>query len=647
MAQNPLGINQGSQAYVNFDQTGTVNTQVVIVDHGTVTTSNPTGTTVQFNDGTVDLLKAGTITKIISIDDINNPITIFPNNSSDFGVQTEDGGHSTGALGNFILAVRVDGGTSLVNTDLDYAPLQVNAVGALRIAGTVDLLKAGTITKLEGGTLGEVTNLAAGTLTRLAQGSINVTAGTVNAGTVDLLKAGTITKLEGGTVQTNILTGTVTSVTETANLAKGTITKLEGGTVQTNILTGTVTRVSTIGTLEVGTISTLPNLPQGSINVTAGTVNTGTINLGTMVGKDANAVAQSGNPLAIAGTDSGGTLRTVKVDSGGLQRIGIDSGTISVLPNLPQGSINVTAGTVNAGTVDLLKAGTITKLEGGTVQTNILTGTVTRVSTIGTLEVGTISALPNLPQGSINVTAGTITAGSIIVTAGTQSVGTINTGTLNTGTINLGTVVGKDANAAAQTGNPIAVGGTDSGGTIRTVLVDSSGAMKVNGVSAGTTIGTINVGTINTGTINTGTINTGTVSVAVGTINHGTIDAGTVRTDARTTQNIVSFGTQVGSSGALAATIVGSTSVGAGTSLWVNDLSILNPNGSILVTLGFGTAQQGTNVLYRGVLGTQTAVGIEKPFPKAVNAGMTNQDLVLSIGAAGTIDLTVSYLISI
>lgn len=82
MAVNPLGMNQGTNSFIRFeDDGGTINTQVVdlrqgtvtlsnptgttvTVDHGTITLSNPTGTTVQFNNGTVDLLKAGTITRV-------------------------------------------------------------------------------------------------------------------------------------------------------------------------------------------------------------------------------------------------------------------------------------------------------------------------------------------------------------------------------------------------------------------------------------------------------------------------------------------------------------------------------------------------------------------------------------------------------
>lgn len=51
----------------------------------------------------------------------------------------EDSAHTTGDTGQFILAVRNDAGTSLVDTDGDYAPLQVDSTGALRVAATVNV----------------------------------------------------------------------------------------------------------------------------------------------------------------------------------------------------------------------------------------------------------------------------------------------------------------------------------------------------------------------------------------------------------------------------------------------------------------------------------------------------------------------------
>lgn len=402
------------------------------------------------------------------------------------------------------------------------------------------------------------------------------------------------------------------------------------------------------------------------------------------------------NPLGMnQGTQSfirfendGGTINTQIID--------LRQGTVT-LSNPTGTTITVDHGTVtlsnptgtttqfNNGTVDLLKAGTITKLEGGTLNL------ITRVGNIGTVEVGTISAMPNIPGGTIgvvtsltNLVAGTITKleggtlgilsqGSINVTAGTITSGSIR--------VVAGTVGGAAATAVALSGNPIPTAGVDSGGTVYGFLVDTKGQQILGGGTVDTlttvsnltngsvriTVGTITVlpnlpqGSINVtaGTVNTGTINllqAGTITrvengsiVVVGFVQSqlGTLNAGTVRTDARTTQNIVTYGTQVVGTAAIAGTIIGSSSVGAGTSIWINDFSIVNPYGSVLTTLGFGTAQQGTNILFRGVLGTQTVGGIEKAYPKMTNAGMTNQDLVLSLGAAGTVDLTLSYIISV
>lgn len=203
-------------------------------------------------------------------------------------------------------------------------------------------------------------------------------------------------------------------------------------------------------------------------------------------------------------------------------------------------------------------------------------------------------------------------------------------------------------------------------GTQTSLLTDNTGGltgtlvpvMKVD-ISTIGTAGTIWNGNPSGGTINTlGTLPNlpgGTIGSVLGigsvsglsNLPGGTLNAGTFRADARSTQNIVTYGTNVGSSGANTATIIGSSSVGVGTSLWVNDFSLLNPNSAAAtIILGFGTPQQGTNVLFRGILGTNGAIGLEKSYAKAVNAGMTNQDLVLSLTGAGTVDFSISYFIS-
>ena len=152
-------------------------------------------------------------------------------------------------------------------------------------------------------------------------------------------------------------------------------------------------------------------------------------------------------------------------------------------------------------------------------------------------------------------------------------------------------------------------------------------------------------------------INQGTQSgVAVDTV--GTVNYQIVKLDTGASgvsvpftlpHNIFTFGTTFGGTAAMYGTLVGSASVGVGTSTWINDLSIINSkvgtaNGTVTCMVGFGTALNGSSVLAKGDFGPQG--GIQKSYPLAVNAGMTNQDLVCYIGAGGTVDFNVSYFIS-
>jgi len=61
------------------------------------------------------------------------------------GTQAEDAAHASTDVGVFSLAVRNDTLAELATTDGDYAPLQVNASGALYIAGAVTT--SGTVTE--------------------------------------------------------------------------------------------------------------------------------------------------------------------------------------------------------------------------------------------------------------------------------------------------------------------------------------------------------------------------------------------------------------------------------------------------------------------------------------------------------------------
>jgi hypothetical protein len=77
----------------------------------------------------------GTTLRILKVDSQGKLVlsgTITGGGGTEFA---EDDPHTTGDLGTQVLAVRSDAGGSLVDTDGDYAPLQVDANGALRVTG--------------------------------------------------------------------------------------------------------------------------------------------------------------------------------------------------------------------------------------------------------------------------------------------------------------------------------------------------------------------------------------------------------------------------------------------------------------------------------------------------------------------------------
>lgn len=101
-------------------------------------------------DGTVAVTGVSTAanqTTIIGhLDGVEGLLTTIDADTSNLNtaIKTEDAAHSTGDTGFMSLAVRRDADTSLVGTDGDYAPLQVNASGSLKVAITSGAGSGGT-----------------------------------------------------------------------------------------------------------------------------------------------------------------------------------------------------------------------------------------------------------------------------------------------------------------------------------------------------------------------------------------------------------------------------------------------------------------------------------------------------------------------
>lgn len=226
--------------------------------------------------------------------------------------------------------------------------------------------------------------------------------------------------------------------------------------------------------------------------------------------------------------------------------------------------------------------------------------------------------------------AGSLTVGSLSVTS-IESVGTLNSGTI---TRLEGGTIGLISSVATVPG---------IGSISNVAIIHNAGTIAGLPNVPGGTLGVVS--SLTTGSI---VVTAGTVSVLPnlpqGSIN---VTAGTFRDDGRPARNVLTYGTQFGGTAAGYATLVGSAAVGAGTSTWLNSISVSNSRSASLdVSVGFGTALAGTSVFVRDQVGTSIGIGRQVTYPKAVNAGMTNQDLTVYIGAAGTIDVSVSYFIS-
>jgi len=287
-----------------------------------------------------------------------------------------------------------------------------------------------------------------------------------------------------------------------------------------------------------------------------------------------------------------------------------DSGTITSVSNVANGSIIVTGGTITSLPDVVLEAGTLTI-------GNVIVDEGTIVIGAGTISAGT---LDNLASGSIVVTAGTISAigaGTITMAAGTISAGTLDNLASGSIVVTAGTVAMMNA------------------GTLDTLLagtVSMLHAGTLSNINAGT-ISTLNSGTIDTllagtiSTLNSGTIDilaagtltnlaSGSVVITAGTISAGTLDnlasgsvvitAGTI--SAGTLDNLAS-----GSIVVIGGTITKSISeteyfVENGAMFTASDYIALASGGTRLITLG--TAGAGTIVHAWPIISSQGAVNI-------------------------------------
>ena len=105
----------------------------------TVTPSNNTPLPVKITSTSGDInITAGDLNVQLSDIGVNYDSTRIGDGTNLLAVIAEDAAHTTGDTGIQLLAVRNDSGTSLVDTDGDYAPLSVDANGNLQIRPLVN-----------------------------------------------------------------------------------------------------------------------------------------------------------------------------------------------------------------------------------------------------------------------------------------------------------------------------------------------------------------------------------------------------------------------------------------------------------------------------------------------------------------------------
>jgi len=609
MSVNPLGINFGTQGYVRFeDDGGTINTQVIDVRQGTVEIVSDDIGNIKDSVEWIDFnLKAGTL---------------------NFGSVTNIGSISTiGTMPAISIGESTGGTLDLITRVGNIGTLEVGTVSVGSITGIGTITNIGTITTLPNIPQGSI-QVTAGTEV-ITGGSIVVTSGTIATGSI-IVTAGTIAAhaITSATVTTGTLQNLVSGTINSATCVLGTLPGL--GTV-TNL--GSVTNIGSIGnigTLGVGTVSV------GSIPGVGTLTNVGSVtSIGLLYG---GTVVTSSGTITNSGTTTG--VGVVSMLTAGTVSM-INAGTLTSLGTVPGigtitniGSISsigtmpaISVGNATGGTLDLIKDGTV----------HIDSGTITSLGTaigIGTVtNVGSITNIGALYGGSIVITSGTVTSLASGTTVGTINAGTIDllkAGTIsmiNAGTItSVGSVVGMGVVTNLTSGSVRMTLGTLTSGSLTNV----GSVVNIAKVHTGGTVPNILGGTI------TQLLNAGTIQNILG---------GTVKLDGRTGRNVLSYCTTFTGTASYG-TLVGSAAVGAGTSVWVNDVSINNPSTNAICVVGFGTALTGSSVLLRGTFGTTAGVGQQKSYPLPVNCGMTNQDLVVYVSAAATIDVNVSYFIS-
>lgn len=317
----------------------------------------------------------------VDIGDVDVTSVIPGTGATNLG-KAEDAAHTSGDTGVMGLAVRRDADTALVSADGDYAPLQVNAAGSLKVAITAGAGSGGTsiadgasftrdttsLTPVGGVVETSAPTLTAGdavalSLTTAGALRVNVASGGVAAVVEDAAAAGAEEGIMMLAVRRDSASSGVSADGDFAALSVDSVGALRvtGGGGGTQYAEDAVHASGDSGTLALvvrkdtaaqvagtdGDYSALVNDASGRLHVNVGALPASTNTL-EIVGDVAHDAAASGNPVLVGAYASAAAPTDVSADADAVRLWALRSGALAVQPTL--GGVLAVAGNGASGT---------------------------------------------------------------------------------------------------------------------------------------------------------------------------------------------------------------------------------------------------------------------------------------------------------
>lgn len=442
------------------------------------------------------------------------------NNAKTVNIATNNKGNSINIGTDNTIADTIAIGSALDTLTLSSSGLNVSAIGGLSGVSSIDTIAVSPTS---------IVFAATGTISSTDGSAMNVDSsgnGSINIGTSASAKTITIGNGSGSTaLEFNAGSGNIdigaNAVARTINIGTG------AGTAQNINLGGSGANVIGIGNTQSGGSIALGNaMTTGNITIGGSGAQTGTITIGGGTGVQTLnlGTGDTGNKTINIGTGNAAT-NTINIGTNTAGVDVLDFGTSADQFTLTSSGLNVSALGALSGVTALNSIGftaTSTTFAGaGTISSTGANALTLDSGTTGALNIGTGSFAKNITIGN---TAG---ATGVDINAGTGNINIGANATVNT--INLGTGAGvvKTINVGGTGANIIAIGNTQTAGSISLGAGMTTGSINIGGTGAQTGAITIGGGTgtqtitLGGGTVGTKTVNIG-VSTALNNINIGT-----------------------------------------------------------------------------------------------------------------------------